>query len=124
MANSILITGCSSGFGFAASLLFLQRGWQVAATMRDVSEWKGDNSSKDLRIIALDVSDRSSIDEGLKQAVCRVWKTGLCRQQCGTRPFVCFRSHAARCRTVGLRNKRLRLHVGHASLTPLLQRGW
>ena len=68
MAKSILITGCSSGFGFAASLLFLQRGWQVAATMRDVSEWKGDTSYKDLRIIALDVSDRSSIDEGIKQA--------------------------------------------------------
>ncbi|MEM8823603.1 MAG: SDR family NAD(P)-dependent oxidoreductase [Pseudomonadota bacterium] len=33
--KTILITGASSGIGAAAARLFRDRGWQVAASMRD-----------------------------------------------------------------------------------------
>ena len=38
--KSVLITGCSSGFGFGAVPLFLERGWRVFATMRSAESRK------------------------------------------------------------------------------------
>ncbi|MBV9076178.1 MAG: SDR family oxidoreductase [Methylobacteriaceae bacterium] len=35
MGNTVLVTGAGSGIGRAVALTFLQRGWQVVATMRD-----------------------------------------------------------------------------------------
>ena len=32
--KTVLITGCSSGFGLATARHFLERGWNVVATMR------------------------------------------------------------------------------------------
>jgi len=37
MAQTIFITGSSTGLGRAAALLFARKGWQVIATMRDPS---------------------------------------------------------------------------------------
>lgn len=36
--RNVLITGTSSGFGFAATLELARRGWRVAATMRNLSK--------------------------------------------------------------------------------------
>lgn len=58
--KTILITGCSSGFGLATAEFFLERGWKVVATMRaprqDVLP-----ASPNLRVLALDVTDPDSI---------------------------------------------------------------
>ena len=58
--QTILITGCSSGFGRETARYFLDRGWQVIATMRtpraDVLP-----PSERLRVLALDVTDPESI---------------------------------------------------------------
>ena len=69
MPRSVLITGCSSGFGRASAALFLEQGWHVAATMRDVSEWKEDSSPKELLLLSLDVSDRRSIEKAFAEAI-------------------------------------------------------
>jgi NAD(P)-dependent dehydrogenase (short-subunit alcohol dehydrogenase family) len=58
--KTILITGCSSGFGAETARLFLDRGWNVIATLRtpnpDVLP-----SSERLRVLPLDVTDAASI---------------------------------------------------------------
>lgn len=58
--KTVLITGCSSGFGLETARHFLDRGWSVIATMRTPRE---DilPASDDLRILPLDVTDRASI---------------------------------------------------------------
>ncbi|OZG70144.1 short-chain dehydrogenase/reductase [Hahella sp. CCB-MM4] len=65
--KTILITGCSSGFGLETARLFLDRGWQVIATMRtprnDVLP-----ESEHLRILALDVTDPESIRKAVNAA--------------------------------------------------------
>lgn len=69
MRHSVLITGTSSGFGRAAVKLFLERGWQVAATMRDVADWQGDKASPNLLLTTLDVTNRASADAAFGKAV-------------------------------------------------------
>lgn len=61
MADTILITGTSSGYGKAIAEYFLKEGWNVIATMRrpEAAAFQGDNSR--LRVLPLDVADADSI---------------------------------------------------------------
>ena len=58
--KTVLITGCSSGFGLEIASYFLQRDWQVIATMRTP---RSDllPASPNLRILPLDVTSAASI---------------------------------------------------------------
>lgn len=62
--NTVLITGCSSGYGLETARYFHARGWCVIATMRtprpDVLP-----ATDRLRIVALDVTDSASIGAAL-----------------------------------------------------------
>ena len=64
--KTVLITGCSSGFGLETARYFLARDWQVVATMRtphqDILP-----SSEHLRVLALDVTDADSIRRAIAQ---------------------------------------------------------
>ncbi|GBQ20441.1 SDR family oxidoreductase [Gluconacetobacter sacchari] len=64
---TILITGCSSGFGLDTARLFLEKGWRVVATMRrpmpDLLP-----ASDHLTILPLDVTDPHSIRAAFAQA--------------------------------------------------------
>jgi NAD(P)-dependent dehydrogenase (short-subunit alcohol dehydrogenase family) len=65
--NTVLITGCSSGYGLETARYFLDRDWYVIATMRtpraDVLP-----ASPRLRVLPLDVTDPASIHETLEAA--------------------------------------------------------
>jgi NAD(P)-dependent dehydrogenase (short-subunit alcohol dehydrogenase family) len=65
--KTILITGCSSGFGLETAKYFLDRDWKVVATMRtphqDVLP-----RSEHLRVLALDVTDPESIRRAVEAA--------------------------------------------------------
>ena len=69
MTQTILITGTSTGIGRASVKYFSERGWQVAATMRnpgketDMQTWPG------VRLYQLDVTDTSSINAAFSAAV-------------------------------------------------------
>ena len=65
--NTILITGCSSGFGLETARYFLDRGWKVIATMRTPREDLLPRSAH-LRILALDVTDAASIRDAVEAA--------------------------------------------------------
>ena len=65
--KTILITGCSSGFGLETVRHFLERDWHVIATMRtprdDILP-----SSERLRLLPLDVTDSASIHRAVDAA--------------------------------------------------------
>nr|WP_315300851.1 SDR family oxidoreductase [Raoultella terrigena] len=64
---TILITGCSSGFGLETAKLFVEKGWDVIATMRTPREGVLPVSDR-LRLLALDVTDPISIAQALAAA--------------------------------------------------------
>ncbi|MDP2700256.1 SDR family oxidoreductase [Thalassospira sp.] len=65
--KSVMITGCSSGFGYAIACAFLARGWRVIATMRsprkDIFP-----VSENLLVLPLDVTDGDSIGRAVAKA--------------------------------------------------------
>jgi NAD(P)-dependent dehydrogenase (short-subunit alcohol dehydrogenase family) len=65
--HTILITGCSSGFGLETARYFLERGWRVIATMRTPREDLLPRSEH-LRVLALDVADPESIRNAVEAA--------------------------------------------------------
>lgn len=65
--KTVLITGCSSGFGLAAAQYFLERDWRVIATMRTPRQDLLPRSDH-LRVLALDVTDPESIRQAIAAA--------------------------------------------------------
>ncbi len=65
--STVLITGCSSGFGLETAQLFLDKGWHVVATMRTPREGLLPRSDR-LRLLALDVTDADSIQRCVTEA--------------------------------------------------------
>jgi short-subunit dehydrogenase len=68
MAQTILITGASTGIGKATAELFFERGWNVVATMRKPRAERTDPRWLEL---ALDVTDAASIQAAHDKAIGR-----------------------------------------------------
>ncbi|MGU8078458.1 SDR family oxidoreductase [Burkholderia pyrrocinia] len=65
--KTVLITGCSSGFGLEIARHFLARDWQVVATMRTPREDVLPPAER-LRVLALDVTNADSIRAAIDAA--------------------------------------------------------
>jgi len=69
MTKTILITGTSSGYGKTVAELFLDRGWNVLATMRRPDPHVFETSSDRLKVLPLDVTDGVSISKAVADGV-------------------------------------------------------
>ncbi|PRX95835.1 SDR family oxidoreductase [Paraburkholderia sp. BL25I1N1] len=65
--KTVLITGCSSGFGLDTARYFLERDWRVIATMRTPREDVLPRSER-LRVLGLNVTDPQSIRDAVEAA--------------------------------------------------------
>jgi NAD(P)-dependent dehydrogenase (short-subunit alcohol dehydrogenase family) len=65
--NTVLITGCSSGYGQETARHFHSQGWSVVATMRTPREHVLPESER-TRVLALDVTKPDSIAAALEQS--------------------------------------------------------
>lgn len=65
--NTVMITGCSSGFGLETARHFLKQGWSVVATMRRPDKALLPASDR-LRLLPLDVTDPDSIARAVAAA--------------------------------------------------------
>ncbi len=74
--RTVLITGCSSGFGRVGALLYAQLGAKVIATMRNLPRPEAESLAAeaakeklDLHIVEIDVTDDTSVASGSAQAL-------------------------------------------------------
>jgi NAD(P)-dependent dehydrogenase (short-subunit alcohol dehydrogenase family) len=67
--KTVLITGASTGIGRAAALLFAERGWNVAATMRTPEKSDLASKSDRIRVVRLDVTDQASVDAAVQEVI-------------------------------------------------------
>lgn len=65
--KTVLITGCSTGFGRETALYFLEQGWAVVATMRDPTA-STLPEFEHLRVLPLDVTKAESIVAAVAEA--------------------------------------------------------
>lgn len=65
--KTVMITGCSSGFGLETARYFLEQGWNVIATMRTPQEGLLPHSDR-LRLLSLDVTSQQSIERAVSEA--------------------------------------------------------
>ena len=63
--NTVLITGCSSGYGLESARHFHAHGWNVIATMRTARQDILPRSER-LRVLALDVTRPESIASAIE----------------------------------------------------------
>ena len=65
----VLITGASSGIGLATANLFAERGWRVAATMRNPSDGAALEQHEGVKVLPLDVTDTDSVEAAVAAAL-------------------------------------------------------
>jgi NADP-dependent 3-hydroxy acid dehydrogenase YdfG len=69
MAKTVLLTGASTGIGRATALLFQQKGWNVAATMRSPDKATDLAGFPNLICLSLDVTDPNTLQPAINAAL-------------------------------------------------------
>jgi NADP-dependent 3-hydroxy acid dehydrogenase YdfG len=64
-----MITGASSGIGKETALLFAEKGWNVAATMRNAEHLSMFADYKNIKTYLADAKDPESVKSAIKQAI-------------------------------------------------------
>lgn len=68
MKQTIFITGASSGFGRETAKLFIQKGWNVVATMRSPEKEMELTALPGVSVVRMDVTDKASIEAAIAGA--------------------------------------------------------
>ena len=92
MKTTVLITGCSSGFGKAAARLFAREGWNVIATMRRPGEEQELAELPNTLVTRLDVQDRPSIAAAVEAGLARFGRIDVLVNNAGFGLFGLFES--------------------------------
>lgn len=71
MTKTVLITGCSSGFGAASARLFAERGWNVIATMRNPKDGASLADLDRVLVTRLDVQTSDTIESAVTEGLAR-----------------------------------------------------
>nr|WP_315035121.1 SDR family oxidoreductase [uncultured Chryseobacterium sp.] len=69
MSKTILITGASSGIGKATALLFAEKGWNVIATMRKITDGEDLKTIHNILIVPLDVTQVESVRGAIHRGI-------------------------------------------------------
>src|SRR5687768_11564263 len=72
--STVLVTGCSSGFGLRTSLGFARQGHTTVASVRNPDHAAplraaATDEGLDLHVVALDVTDLESVERAVKEVV-------------------------------------------------------
>jgi len=67
--KTVLITGCSSGFGRLTAKKFQQEGWNIVATMRSPEKETELTQLDNVLVTRLDVTDQDSVQEAVTQGI-------------------------------------------------------
>jgi len=66
--KTVLVTGCSSGFGYLIALTFISNGWNVYGTVRDVARENAQKLlKKGVKILKMDLSKPETIVAAISQ---------------------------------------------------------
>ncbi len=71
MKKTVLITGCSSGFGKLSARTFHENGWNVIATMRSPKRETELTELDNMLVTRLDVTDADSIQRAVEEGLSR-----------------------------------------------------
>jgi NAD(P)-dependent dehydrogenase (short-subunit alcohol dehydrogenase family) len=94
MTQTVLITGCSTGFGEATARLFAARGWDVVATMRRPEAGAALAGLDNVLVTRLDVQDRTSIDAAIAEGIARFGRIDVVVNNAGFGLFGVFEATA------------------------------
>jgi NAD(P)-dependent dehydrogenase (short-subunit alcohol dehydrogenase family) len=86
--STVLITGCSSGFGYHAALNFARQGHEVCATVRTLERAKplrdaAAEEELDLHVLRLDVRDADSVEAAIAEVKERSGRIDICVNNAG-----------------------------------------
>ena len=83
MSKTILITGSSSGIGKATARYFSEQDWNVVATMRTPEKEDELNKLDNVLVTKLDVQDKDSIKNAIKEGIEKFGKIGVLLNNAG-----------------------------------------
>ncbi len=69
MSKNVIITGCSSGIGKSAAILFAKNGWKVAATMRNPAKETELINYENIHLYQLDVTNEENVKSTVKEII-------------------------------------------------------
>ena len=65
--KTVFITGSSTGIGYECAKIFMENGWNVVATMRNLQNAPDSLKQRNVLIVKMDVTDDDSIKNAIRE---------------------------------------------------------